>query len=921
MAALPKRKRGFDMQGALAAIAQRKGFDAAGALKALPPKHRGFDAQAALAAIPAPAPVEQPHHASLLQKIADYAEVPFDLANAAQRSRLAGHGEFGKEFHDALDMIRRDPVGAAEEYGLNSPGELQYGATHRDPLEPFGQAWARFNMKHPKETAAETFIGELGNPSNALVGGVVGGGTKGVGLGLRALAGVERPVVNAAPRAVLGALDRFADIRRVAGAKGVAAVRSLLAGFSRADVDAMSAAKRIFGGLSPEEKREVVHLSQGRAPSLHVVRREPATLTHAQREAASIRRSATRDAGRPIVSQRGTELAQRGADLRGVLKALDTEQKQYSALLPETRTYNPDLYFPMKGAFTDPLLNELAEQGTDVTEDLRDLLRGDGSSSGLGVRKGTAGATGGHKIFATLHEAEQSGKMLPDWDPATALYRHLSRRGKNIAFERAMQLLPATLRRSIRYLDAAGNVPRDTAGKPIVGAAFHEWLQHNPMAHAADFTQEPIPQGFVPAAKALPQIGSPTMRESFVRPELAEFLKQSAAAPDSAQRGWLKRLDSFNRLYRASIIANPLVHGLWNMENNYLAAGGALRELLKPVPKAVEDEAELAGAHHGLGTASSFFGGDPAHLATSRLRDLPSLKEKIDKAAYTAWSTNQRITFDVLEKRYANALYYRLRRSGLAPGEAAEQVRKALGDYVNVAPAGGLQRAFFFYPWLKSNTEFWLGTLAHHPQYVNAPVQAIHRNNEVAGDPRLDDKYPTGDFTMYDGNGRYWSVPHPARILADLTEGLYGANKIALAHMTPALKALLDLGNTLTGSPKEPSESPNVVYDKAAPSSTKAKQAGEYALRKLPIPMAAQVEGIPAWAQRLRSNGVTPSDVLGLTGGFTYDRLPPEQERALREAFREYTIASAYAQTDEQRKDAYDNFLLAQQQIMSESAP
>jgi hypothetical protein len=873
---------------------------------------------------PEPAsPVEDaPHPASLLQKIADYAEVPFDLGNAAQRSRLAGHGEFGPEFHQALDVIKRDPVAAAEEYGVNSPGELEYGSTHHDPLEPFGEDWARFNKKHPKETGVETFAAELGNPSNAVLGGVVGGAFKGAGMGVRALA--QRPdIAGKLAQSLVRSGDRFADLRRVAGDKGVHAIRSLLGHWSGADTSSMDDTMKIFGGLSPEEKREVIHLSQGREPSVDVRGRAAREMTNAQAQAATIRKTAPAAAGRPIVGARGQELAKRAQLLRNTLKNLDVEQKKYPALLEDVRTSDTDRFFPMKGAYTDPILNELAEHNSpdvmrDLEAQLEDIRSKQGAGGQLNVRKGTAGKQGGHKVFATLREAEESGKLREDWDPAQNLYSHLSRRRKNMAFEQAMQHLPDSLRRDISYVDAAGNVVRDETGKPVTGARFQEWLKKNPLTDAGAFKAAPPPPGMVPSKDVLWRLGSPTMLESYVHPDLANFLAETAGKPDSARRGFWKGLDTFNRVSRAAIITNPLVHGLWNLGTNSMARGVMLSDLVKPVPKAIQDEAEAAGAYHGLGSTSSFFGGDAAHLATTPLKNLGP-KEWLDKVAMHAWDANQKITFDKMEKFWADRLFYRLRRSGLNPGEAAEQVRKALGDYANTSPTDKLQRAFFFYPWLRSNLDFWVGRAAHAPQYVNAPVQAIHRNNEVAGDPNLDSKYPTADFTMYEGNGRYYSVPHPARILADLSMGLPGIEKIILSHMTPPMSMAADALKSMNVD-KDPSTDPHIIFQRSAPPLEQAKQTADYLIGKSPIPMAQQLKGLPQWIQSLRQYGLTPSDILGMTGGFTYNRSDDASERAIRYAFRSYQMNASAAQTPADKQRAWDDYQAQVRDILQSAA-
>jgi hypothetical protein len=411
--------------------------------------------------------------------------------------------------------------------------------------------------------------------------------------------------------------------------------------------------------------------------------------------------------------------------------------------------------------------------------------------------------------------------------------------------------------------------------------------------------------------------GLPALARSSVTPELARYLQHFGASGEDADA--LSRVVvTINKLARIGIISNPVVHVAWNMNNNFLGAGGRLSDLARiydprhTIPADLLNEARENGAFVHFGTSTQGLGGTDYGRLIGASSDLSPL-QRVDVASTRAWDWNQRVVFDVMESRFAATLY-RIRRDAalergvpheLAGQQAGIEVRKALGDYANVSRAGvehGLTKALFFYPWLKTIIPFWAHTLVESPQWVNAPMAAIRTNNQLSADPNLDRERP---FTVHlgddaNGNPFYFSAPLPQRILADLAEmvapqgdplgGMTGrasaANRIAESHLNPLLGAAANTVQTLAAPAKEPGGANfTTLWDKDAPAEVQAAQAGTNVLeRALPLPLAVKqfaefLHTLPGRPDPLAELGATAGS--SVTGGTAYARSSPSVEKAL----------------------------------------
>jgi hypothetical protein len=430
----------------------------------------------------------------------------------------------------------------------------------------------------------------------------------------------------------------------------------------------------------------------------------------------------------------------------------------------------------------------------------------------------------------------------------------------------------------------------------------------------------------------------PVLQHSSVTPALADYLQKMAAAPEDA--GAIAHvIDSINKLARIGIISNPAVHVLWNLNNNFLGAGGKLTDLAQlynpryKIPQELMDEAEHYGAFVHFGKSTQGLGG----LSYGKLKGASSdlnAAQRVDQAATKVWDANQTAVFDYAEKRIAATLYktkkeWRLGQ-GMSEADAGAQagidVRQALGDYANVSRQGlekTLNKALFFYPWLKTVIPFWVQTAVEAPQHVNAPFQAIRANNENAGDPNADKENPTAIYLGSDkaGNPRYFSWPGPQKILSSLAEmaapqgnplggmsdRVTAASRLAESHMNPVLGDVVDTGLT-AAEPSSPVGGANMttMWEKDAPADVQAEQfAGQTVERTLPLPPA-----IKEFANFLGSLPGRPDPLgdmvgigtSGLVGGNDYQRGAPATEKALyrlrNEMHRQVSAARAAGQED-----------------------
>ena len=406
----------------------------------------------------------------------------------------------------------------------------------------------------------------------------------------------------------------------------------------------------------------------------------------------------------------------------------------------------------------------------------------------------------------------------------------------------------------------------------------------------------------------------PVAKHSAVRDELGKFLEAYGAKREEAD-AISAMIDSMNRMTRIGIISNPVVHVLWNLNNQFLGAGGNVSDVAKIYnwkwhpPEALLNEARENGAIVNQPAQMQGLGGLSYGKLVGSAKDL-TLPEKIDKYGTGAFQWANHITFEVMEERFAALLYQHNLKAGMSPAEAGIQTRKALGDYANVSRTGmeaKISHAMFFYPWLKTIIPFWAHALTVRPQVALGPSTFARTSNQLAGDPNTDKERPTAIYLGSDaqGNPRYFSWPGPQKILADLADvveslpqgplpAIRATEHVVRSHLRPDISLLYDVVNTASGQPAEPGP-PNfdVLFNKNAPPSEQWKQFAENAAERV-VPMPLQLKGAFDFARQLPQKSDIGGDVVsgtatGALGGTVYDRPSPLRERATRSLEATYT--------------------------------
>jgi hypothetical protein len=425
---------------------------------------------------------------------------------------------------------------------------------------------------------------------------------------------------------------------------------------------------------------------------------------------------------------------------------------------------------------------------------------------------------------------------------------------------------------------------------------------------------EVVPKGFSLMSDIPGLSGLESAHYTAVRDELIPYFTQAGAPPQEANAvaTWL---DRFNWLYRMGVITNPIVHPFKNLFWNYLGAGGnpaRLTRMFRGAAAPLDEEARSYGAH-AMFPERSALGGDVQALLNGTLGQAPGgLGGKIDYILTRVANANKKLVFDRLERNMATELWDHLSQQNIAKGaeestakrDAAEQVRKAFGDYSNLtAFEQKFSRALYFYPWLKTVVPFWFSASVKRPQLVTAPLRAMQTHNAVAGDPNVDTESLGTIYNGTDVNGQasYTSSGLPQTriepvldflaprvsgqtdIGAGIPERLNAAGQVAQEHLTPLLADAVSFGRELANNEaEEPGVSPrnDVLFDRHAPLDTQAQQIAQY-LGANSIPFGSQVGNL-AHALSLAITKGNPSLIAPvLLGGFQYDRRTPAEQKVL----------------------------------------
>ena len=312
---------------------------------------------------------------------------------------------------------------------------------------------------------------------------------------------------------------------------------------------------------------------------------------------------------------------------------------------------------------------------------------------------------------------------------------------------------------------------------------------------------------------------SPSQRDMVLDDSFANFIKgpgQMGFEEERQAKSFWQWLQRFNRLARLGIVAVPTVHGITNLGTHYLADNpnaDPLRMALILNPKTTlddlkvqlkwEDDAMERAFEHKAATytARTAFAHEFPDWLPQRLRQLP-VKEQAtiigaEKGKFAgiraaaigygdrAYQALNDWLFQKVEQGYAIDMFDYFTKPvekgglGMENGAAAIRVRNALGRYDNLSPrelAWGMNKLFYFYPWMKTVWNFWSKKAITDPKWWAAPVAAVRTNNELMG---YDDPSKPFQMTVKNmGNGQYmlWSVPAPQRVVAVMA---------ALARLAP----------------------------------------------------------------------------------------------------------------------------------------
>lgn len=508
----------------------------------------------------------------------------------------------------------------------------------------------------------------------------------------------------------------------------------------------------IFKGLTQAEQWEVVRIHQGLTPNPQM--------------------------------QPNASLFDRAAKLHNAITDLSLRKVQEGVLKP-SQLYDLNKYFPMRGTSEHPIYDE---DTMSFLDQLRPNVKTQPpSAESLHQRK-----------YRDVDESTAAGHFDPmKVNAASQLFKYIRSGEQNIEFERGLKRIMARYPDMIQQGNVVGNrlrgpAPKDRWGRDMIniGEVFGS--------------------------------NSPTLRSSWVSREFSDFLSRGKAprvvtgvSDDDAIRNTLKVFGQLNAAQRNFIIANPLYHPFWNVNNNASAAGranlpesmrGYVRAMLgtafsvgdfaKMIPggvgaaagrglNALEQrfwmgsqqyaadlaDAIRAGATAEMHASSSALGGDAARLKTLAFDSLTGM-EKLDRFITEAWDWNSKATFGERgEGQFVAWLYKRFtdpKRWNMAPEDAAWAVREALGHYNNVDPnpngfEGWMLKMTMFYPWLKGNLPFWLKTILTNPVYVRAPETAMRRESQIAEDPRAESpQYPRAGTQMYLGRQGIEDVAYSA---------------------------------------------------------------------------------------------------------------------------------------------------------------
>ena len=847
-----------------------------------------------------------PTQESPMDTIFNALDIPLMAYSAWQRQQVGAPGGFD----DLLTMLGTGRINeAAQRYGVSSPEQLKV-------LAEKGDAQAAFFLNHPTLAGFRAGAAEFANPAQYAVGGVFG---KPVEWGFKFLSQVP------ALRGVFNMLSPFRGVAVAGGEEGKRALQSLAVRVASDPARAQAESIRIFGGLSPVEQQDVVHLFQSKAWS----QGEAASGFHGMpaQHIADMSKAAVRTTD----PKRLAILEQRANKLDEFVTSISAKKVGAGILDPLTAAERPR-HISLGGAFEHP--DEATGFQTGWPDDPEAEFRG-----GRGAKPLTEATEHRDATHPTLAHAQKYGgvPIRADWSPVVAVERWATSSLQRLDFEDALKSVPKSLVQDAKYHNVMAKRTVIEHGYKHEVPYLKRVTDYDPATAPKDKNGNPM-RPWADAQRLYPElrdVDSPTLERSLVSPAFAQWLAKNRTRiynpgltylPDTSIRNkvlnaGLHAWDHLNEYQRRAILLNPLIHPVFNLSQNALAAGVPFHEVAGLVTKSVINTLgggklldkflpQSAAYQQALeaalrdGALAEMKRGDTRMLA-SRFRDLNPAqwpKKLLDEAG--AW--NNRNTFGKYgEEAFATTMYRHLtQRMGIDGKEAAGLVREALGNYQNVAQHGidaVMSRTIFFYPWLKGNLPFWTRTLVRRPQNIAAPHQAARANNLLVADPsETDPKHPryAKDFQWVIGDKQHGfqtvTPILPQRMLNDvfslasMDPGtiVNSALRVVQNRAVPGVKVVaqgIETAVKPAASPLDPRNF-NTLFDKKAPRQEQWKQLATNIVGELaPIPVVQNA------VQNGLKRGFSASELersirdRGI-GTFSYDRLSKPQEKQLSRA-------------------------------------
>lgn len=467
---------------------------------------------------------------------------------------------------------------------------------------------------------------------------------------------------------------------------------------------------------------------------------------------------------------------------------------------------------------------EMASRANDLTNEAQNLENARAAAASIPKAKITKGMDAGAAAAAQAHNAAREADLNPlPLGRTEAAAEEATRAGKtaSVGFDRAAAQANGLRKDTADHLENLNQTFQERAAKAETAAAFQKAVQHyysDAFESVAKNIREDAthaPNGYVKESDL--GLASPTGRDMALDESFAEFLKENPSLPmpkNPALQKVVRAFDVLNRMARMSIVLVPTVHGINNMGMAYLAEGGDPATMAAILAGKKEFSEELRQRAYAAGAATdwsqqTFSLGERGAHATTDIGEhaamigkragpfskvvTPAAKGVLHAGrAYNALNT---WLFRKAEQGYAIDLFDRLTRNGMSDGEAALQIRNALGRYDNISPLEAkmnLNRMFYFYPWMKTVVAYWTKKGLIDPKWWDAPVAAIRTNNEQQG---YDD--PSHPFTATlgmrgPGEWRRYTIPIPQRVLshvADVARAPYDLARGDFGNLGTDLKA------------------------------------------------------------------------------------------------------------------------------------